>query len=418
MRFGTAVTAFRWVLFIFLFAVVITVVWFGLSQIHTLTAPIQKAAGTPSTATALTVEELKTRLDDLKWLLTLLIGAAGLFVIMQAAAAFFNAQSFTKQSEEAIKRLNDMAADVQARFPLFTAIEVARRESYRDLPPSLGEEGFDWRDRVYEQMSPYERQRLLSVERFISIEFLPHPEGSEEYARKLRHLAGFYASKFRYERARNAPYLADLEHAEYYLMLACEATNEAFYFLNDLGVLYLSFHHPPDLGKARTQFDKSLQKQPRQQRAHYNLGVAAAEEENWPAAIEHAENGLNVRPPIWESREVPEQQANLFYNLACYRARYSREPGINAPEQVNKCLEALARAAGLGLIRPETVDYDWDNPNGDMFVLISGPDARTAAKLRALRSQLSANRGVPPRARASWKQRIASAVSVLSGRSY
>src|SRR5262245_54344547 len=58
-------------------------------------------------------QDLKVRLDELRATLQLLILAAGLFAIAQGAAAFFNAQTFTKQADDAIKRIQEQAAEAE-----------------------------------------------------------------------------------------------------------------------------------------------------------------------------------------------------------------------------------------------------------------------------------------------------------------
>src|SRR5579864_6076488 len=159
--------------------------------------------------------DLKLRLDELRWTLQLLIVAAGLFAIAQGAAAFFNALTFTKQADDAIKRIEDLRRDAETRFPMFARGEVVRREAYASLSDIFGDPFFlDWRTSAYEKLELVERQKLLSVERFIGIELLPHPGGPVEYVRDLRRLANFYASKHRYENRLNQAQRSDLERSE------------------------------------------------------------------------------------------------------------------------------------------------------------------------------------------------------------
>ena len=170
----------------------------------------------------LTAEELKTRVDDLKWGLGLIVTAAGLFAIAQATAAWFSSQTFTKQAEETLARISEIQDDVELRFPVFSDYERLRSEAYGELERSLlsasisnRDEGYDWREDLYERMELPNRQKLLSVERFIGIEFLRRPNDDVAYTQSLQRLAHFYISKFKFEKSQGFGYLGDLERADY-----------------------------------------------------------------------------------------------------------------------------------------------------------------------------------------------------------
>jgi hypothetical protein len=214
-------------------------------------------------------QDLKVRLDELRVTLQLLIVSAGLFAIAQGASAFFNAQSFTKQADDAIKRIQEQAREAEARYPMFARTEAVRREAYAQLADIFRDPFFlDWRTPLYQRLTLANRQLLLSVERFIGIELLPHPGGHDEYVRDLRRLANFYASKHRYDAAHGGAQWADLERSEYYLTTAKhEAGGDSFYLFTDLGVLYMEFQSPRRLDDAERHFRASLERKPRQQRA-------------------------------------------------------------------------------------------------------------------------------------------------------
>src|SRR5229473_5769946 len=187
------------------FVVVLT--YFGFKNILLTPSNLNQNSGQ-----LLTQEALKSRLDDLKWILGLIITAAGLFAVAQAASSYFNAQAFTKQAEDSIKRIETLEKDLQERFPFFTKIERIRKEAYGTLASIFGEEGFDWRNDLYGSLSSHERQKLLSVEHFVGIEFL-QMDSDPQFADNLRRLGNLYASKFRYD--RTIGYQTDLERAEY-----------------------------------------------------------------------------------------------------------------------------------------------------------------------------------------------------------
>src|SRR5205807_1055050 len=145
-------------------------------------------------------------------------------------------------------RISEIQKDVELRFPVFSDYEKLRNEAYRELEYSLlgasvsdRPEGYDWREDLYETMELPKRQKLLSVERFIGIEFLRRPDDGLSYTKNLQRLAYFYISKFKFENAQKLGYLGDLERADYYLNLAYERSSNPFY-LNDLGLLNLEWY--------------------------------------------------------------------------------------------------------------------------------------------------------------------------------
>jgi hypothetical protein len=397
-----------------LICVVLVATYGGIRKIESLSDASQKSAGTPATATPLTLEELKARLDDLKWILGLIVTAAGLFAVAQAAAAFFNAQTFTKQSEDAIKRIQDLEKDAEDRYPIFLRTEQSRKEAYRSLAFAFQDEGFDWRDRLYDKMPLRERQHLLSVERFVGLEFLPIRGSEIEFAHNLRRLANFYASKFLHEHERDFGNLADLERAEYYLHIARDLADDAFYMLNDLGLLYLEFHKPRSIETARSYFEKSLKKHHKQQRAHYNLAVAATYERKWEIAIASLEHAL--KHPVWERTPVSEMECSIHYNLGCAKARLFYRGGPGSDELFRSSLEALERAAEIGQVRKKTLDFDLDNPDGDLFEMLKKSDQKTAKYLNDLRLRLCLNEGRTQASKPNWSKRFDRAWNSMRGR--
>ena len=354
------------------------------------------------------VQDLQHKVDELKWVLTVLLGAAGLFTIAQGAAAFFTAQTFVKQAEDAVKRVQDVASDAERRYPVFSKAEEARRDAYRALAATFYGDGLDWRDSLYDQMAVVDRQRLLSVERFVGLEFIAIAENDAEYAANLRRLANFYASKYVSE---GRTYRGDRERAEYYLQLARKATNDQFWILNDLGLLCLELYDPRNTGEARNLFEKSYAQNPRQQRALYNLAVMATYENppRWAEAARWLETALQER--LWERAETPEMTCNVYYNLACARARLG---------QFDECLASLENAARIGRVRTRTVERDANLPDGDLYELAQHADAGKRRRFEGLRDELSRNVGVRRTPAIGGpvgvRQRIQRAWDVLRGR--
>ena len=196
------------------------------------------------------LKDLGHKIDDQRWILGLILGAAGLFAIVQGAAAFFTAQTFVRQADDALKRVQEVTADTLKRYPVFSKAEEARRDAYRALAATFSGDGLDWRNELYERMPLLDRQRLISVENFVGIEFIAW-EHDPDFAVNLRRLANFYASKFVSEGQESR---GDLERSEYYLDLARKETNDQFWILNDLGLLYLEMNQPRRLAEAKALF--------------------------------------------------------------------------------------------------------------------------------------------------------------------
>ena len=71
--------------------VILLLVYFGVTTLQVL------AAKSPADAT-LTAAELKDKIDELRWVLELILAASGLFTIAQGIAAGFSAKSFSDRS--------------------------------------------------------------------------------------------------------------------------------------------------------------------------------------------------------------------------------------------------------------------------------------------------------------------------------
>jgi len=378
--------------------VVLSLTVFGVWNVYILAV---EAAG-QAPATPLTAEDLKAKVDELKWILGLIVTAAGLFTIAQAAAAWFSSQAFAKQAEETLKRVADVEQDVESRYPVFSDYEKVRKEAYIELAQSLKtassddqEEGYDWRENLYEIMDIEKRQKLLSVERFIGIEFLRRPLDDLSYPQNLRRLANFYVSKFQFEREHKFGYLGDLERAHYCLDLARERTQNAFYLLNDVGVLHALWYpqvytqeRETHIKEAVKLFDQSRADKPQQQRAYYNLGAIESVRKNWEAAADWCERAIEHE--LWEETLVQARKGDLYYNLACDHARLAalKSQVRHGQFHVDRCLWALEIAAGIGQVKGKTVSGDYAK-DGDLYDLITTADKQVVTDLNRLQPELS-----------------------------
>jgi hypothetical protein len=387
----------KWMPWTFI-GVILIFVYFGVANVVLL------ADDAKSTAT-LTAAELKDRIDELRWILELILAASGLFTIAQGIAAGFSAKSFSDQAE-------GMLAEIKGRFPVFQLLEERRKEANANLPnldqaftqnslaQSLG-------GRSYGNLSLKFRQQLLSAERTFPYEFVGRDEPPEVFARNLRRLAQFYSAKFTYECERGSGSLGDIEHALYLLSLAIRKVGSKFYLLNDLGnahvVYFKVLNSLPSsasssrraemrdvLNRARSCFEDSITAQGRQLRAYYNLAVIEADlaperssEQGLDLAIGHLRKGLQYRE--WEQTQNDEFTCNALYNLACYYARLSVRRKF--AEGAAGCV--LRKAAKFGLIDPEYVRADFTTEKGDFYTLLKEGQPKTKLILNRVRGELS-----------------------------
>jgi hypothetical protein len=390
--------------------VILVLLCFGVADIRAL------AAKSPADATP-TAAELKDPIDELKWVLGLILAATGLFTIAQGIAAGFSAKSFSDQAER-------MLAEIKDLFPVFQLMQDYREEANENLPnldqaftqispaQSLG-------GRAYGNLSLKLRQQILSAERTLPYEFVERDKQPDLFARSLRRLAQFYSAKFSYERERGMGSLGDIEHAQYLLTLAIRKAGSKFYLLNDLGNVHVVFFRVlrplsgprsdsrlsemrDTLDSARSCFEDSITIQRQQLRAYYNLAVIEADlapelapketpDKGLNLAIDHLREGLKYRE--WEQTQNDEFTCNGLYNLACYCARlskYCKSTGQTAAAVLheNEAVAALCEAAKLGFVDPGYVytDYTMD---GDFFELLEHGQADTILTLKKVQRELS-----------------------------
>jgi tetratricopeptide (TPR) repeat protein len=348
----------------------------------------------------------KARMDEMRWMLTIIGSLAAFFVIAQSASAFFTAQSYTRSADDALARMTAQEAEIRARYPVFAEVEKARQEAYADLRTALKNiedrgandplEALAFLRRFYIHYGVQKRQRLLSVESFASVDLDPNRPDGAQYAGDLRRLGFFYQSKFLHEDGLGKGVLSDLERAESYLRMAFDKSAD-FTILNDLGNLYLSFYnacgtrHPEDLlQKAESEFLNSLKSEPNQQRAHYNLGVLEGKyRKHYHEAIVHLRNA--TREANWERFPVTNTQSYIYYNLGCYIAReLSGSSVVLTVADGKELLESLHTAASFHRIPQKLVKGDFEQTDGDIFPILGKVDTGLNLALESAKQALLA----------------------------
>ena len=381
-------------------------------------------------------ESLKNKEDDLKWILGFILAASVVFALSQTITALFNAESFNKRAVNSLLTIKDkeneiknIEKEIRAKYPLFTETEELRKQSLDSLARILPDEGFNWQRHYYERLPLQQRQQLLAVERFLSYEIAGQDGDNAVYARTLRKLAQFYFSKFIYEKNRGFGQIDDLERSEYFLELARRRIGPAFYLANDLGNVhiesfkarmeYLSQQVPPgqvkseaisEFQQALRDFTESIDLEPRQLRAYYNLAVLEADHRHdLKSAIRRLQQGL--QHPNWEHGPVPELTCAAWFNLACYQVRLSEQFKLDQEDfrgAIEDSLTALEQAAKIGQISPEYVERDFSNlmfseksdvnqyigplaKPGDLYPLVQYGENQISQRVLELMSVLSVN---------------------------
>ncbi len=381
---------------------------------------------------------LKEREEDLKWILGFILGAAALFAFAQGASTWFSAESFNKRAEgslrkaeKAAKTIERRAAELRKKYPLFSDEEQRRQQAFLDLGRIFPDEDFNWQRDYYEKMPVFERQKLLSIERFISYEIAGNQDPDETYARRLRQLARFYWSKFIYERKRGFVDYGDLDHAEYLEDLAMRRIGAAFYLLNDLGNIYFErfkaferdIHSEKRteeqeaqlkraLSAAKEKFGDSIEAQKVQLRAYFNLAyienrLRDSDEDRklgLRKAINYLRQGLKLpgglKYPNWENEPVKEYYGSALYNLACYHARLAHlydGKTLRSMAEAKACEAVLRKAAKIGMASPEDVVKDFDTDGGDFYPILrdAAPEVKNRFE-RLKRDLLEASRRKQP----------------------
>jgi tetratricopeptide (TPR) repeat protein len=308
-------------------------------------------------------ETLRNQLDTItqqathaQWLLSVVLGTVGLLALVQGLFAFFSAQNYVKQAEDAINKAAEAvtAADaavkeVQLKFPMFANFETARAEAFAELG-RVRLALVDSDKNVYAKADPLTRQRIFAIESFSAMQFLTPASRGEELLDNLRLLGKFYAGKFSSDHLQ-----VDFERSYYYFDLAVQISRRRFTALNDLGWLL------PDEDKSRACFEESFRSNPNQQRALYCLGTIDCVKGD-RNRLERAKDYLLKanKQPNWETAPVPAMSAHIDYNLACVYdslAGLENDP-VKKTELLDEAYGYLEQAAHFGAQPKELLEND------------------------------------------------------------
>lgn len=365
-------------------------------------------------------EAIKPRIEELKWLLSIIAGLGAFFALAQGAATYASAQTYTKQAEDKLKDIAQQQEKIQERYPIFGYVAEVRKRAYKYLDDAWEadskssepqtwasiNEALDSSDNFYRRLGTEARQEILSVESFTSMDLEPIPYTPADQER-LRRLAHFYRSKFLFEKQLGFASFSDLERAEIYLVLA-SSSNRDFIFVNDLGSVYNTIalvlqDKSKDaaegyFSQAEQAFSRSVRIERRQQRAYNGLGVLLARQMKYREAIAEVEKGLKF--DVWQREPLDHMKSMLLYNMACYQSRVllqtrsAKDTTHVTLQEAGKVIEYLQATANLKSFRRKVIERDFENDKGpwqeqgDFLVLRQKADAELASALDDWKAKL------------------------------
>jgi len=342
-------------------------------------------------------DALKDKLDAIsqqanqnQWLLSIVLAVAGLLTLAQGAFAFFSAQNYAKQADDAVRKIKELGAaastdfgkqagaavkkievlgaDASARFPLLAGTERANARAFQRLTEI--KEQLDFFQNLYEKSDTIAQQEILSLESFAVTRFLGSDGRAHGVIGHLQLLGRFYADKYV---SGGQMIEADFDRALYYYTLVHKTSDRDISALNDLGWLHMVVAKSPELGTARKLFTESLAVNAKQQRALYNLGTMKFDAKDLIGARGDLERAAGIEN--WETAPNEENRSHVYYNLACTYSRLA-ENEQNSEEKV-KLLDlaagALGNAAKRGGTSEKTLTGDL-NPGGDLAALAANRD--------------------------------------------
>lgn len=335
-----------------------------------------------------THEELETTdkfASHLEQEVIIMLGVATLVI-----AVLFGTTIFGEiRINESIKTLEDQAKEVKERFPKLTAMEAQARSALRDIEITFGSSGFEeWLQDRYLKLDIQTRQRILTVEHLIAMEFV-----GPSTAPELRQMAGFYFSKFKAEGL-----VSDLDRALYYSLMAAEKGKRKFQYLNDLGFIYMELAETDNShwDQAVSCLRESETKQPSQQRCYYNLGVIyffgslrkrkSGDLNNFFLLLERARESFATALAYanWEFKPSPELGSLIHYNMACCFSRMAEKDLAASLADKTALLDQavghLEAASKFKQTKLETVTLDFTEPDGDLCILVKNPHYAAAAQ--------------------------------------
>lgn len=274
---------------------------------------------------------------------------------------------------QSVKDLQSRAEEVKKRFPLLDGIEEQARSVLSFTKDIFSED--EWVEDRYKSLDIELRQRILTVEYLIALEF-----AGLATAPQLRGMANLYFSKYSAEKLE-----CDLDRALYYAGLAAKRGSDAFQYKNDLGFIYmdLAIRDSKFWSLAEKSLLESKKKKPAQQRCYYNLGIIYADQadnflkagdteeakELFTKACKELRTALQQKD--WETKPNLNLTSAVHYNLACFLCRLASliEHHQGPSATLDEAVVHLKSASKIKQTKLSTLESDFKTDSGDLAAL-------------------------------------------------
>lgn len=338
-------------------------------------ANLAPPSGTTLEALKEKLEAYDKRADELEKLLALLLGVSTIYAIALGFSAYQqlkdsaekledlreNAQAkidqlpaeITNIKKAASEEIQEFAAKVQSKFPLFADMDVAIRDIMDRLTHLLPV--IDWSDEDYRNLTPELKQEILFYEKTVAaLEYfdLRRVRHIRQTASEIYHgLGNFYGLKYASEDKQSEE---DKDRSRFYLDRAIRHDPENSGALNDRGFLAANLDRPPDYQKAREVFIRSLELDPEQQRARYNLAYVEHAEKNYARSEQLLSEALDKKR--WQTKLPARHRDSILYNRACARTRLGELSSSRKRDYLDKAIVDLEAVFPVGPVySPELV---------------------------------------------------------------
>jgi hypothetical protein len=363
--------------------------------------------------TAKDITDLTTQFNDkLKELLgntTTQIDKLDLHVKEKTGSMELQFKELNTSAESQVERIEEQIA---RKFPLFKDMDFAITTTTNrilHLVPIL-----DLVESSYSKISPQEKELVLFYEKAMAVfecfdtHFLSH-----DISNIYRGLGTFYA--LRYDAANAARQKESMDKGQggklendtdmedwrqralFYLNYALEQDKKNIAALNDRAYFALMMEEPRDPKKAKELFLNSIDSDPHQQRALYNLAWLEHNAGRYQQSIDLIDRSLSHTR--WQERCIPERVPDLWYQRACSSGCLAKtEQGDSKKkllEAAMKDLEGISRSEKaswkrlLKYLEDDLKLKQESGAEGDLIALVQ--DKALAQRLEAAKTTISTN---------------------------
>ncbi len=315
-------------------------------------------------------------------------------------------KNLNASAESQVKRIEEQIA---RKFPLFKDMDFAITTTTNrilHLVPVL-----DLVESNYSKIQPQEKELILFYEKAMAVfecfdtHFLSH-----DISNIYRGLGTFYALKYETENTARQKEKhqgdtpenhADMEdwrqRALFYLNYALEQDKKNIAALNDRAYFALMMEEPRDPKKAKELFLNSIDADPHQQRALYNLAWLEHNAGRYQQSIDLIDRSL--RETTWQERCIPERVPDLWYHRACSSGCLaktqqgdSKEKLLESAMQDLECIAGSTKASWKRLLKYLEEDLKLKQESGaegDLTALVQ--ESSFAQRLTTAKAAIAGN---------------------------